>query len=147
VIRETEVTRQREDETALDFSRAWNVGFVRRPALDAVDYDLLKDGHRVGIAEVKARDREFAEFPSVMLNMTKLAAGINEARATGGAFVLCFSFRGQCYWTKPADHLARMRLVVTGRTDRNDRHDIELAVHIPLDCWRPLAPPTGTNYA
>jgi hypothetical protein len=138
MIRETEDTRRAEDAIAIDFAKAWRISFVRRQLLDAIDYDIFGAERRIGLAETKARDHDFGQFPSVLLSVNKLEAGINEAQAHGLAFFLCFGFRAQRWWTEPAQHIGRVRLDIKGRNDRNDRRDVNLVAYIPCDCWRQL---------
>lgn len=119
--------------------KQWNCTILRTDKLSYRDFDLVRDGKVVAIAEFKKRTNTKATYPTYMLSSAKfqlITAAANRLKVPALLIV---------EWTDQIGYVALSKLkhgdfVVKagGRTDRNDPQDIEPVIYINLGLFKEI---------
>lgn len=99
----------------------------------SIDYMAFdKSGEAVAVIEVKRRKNKYKKYQSVILSLAKYNRGVEYDRANDLQFIFAVEFDDGCYIYEyqPGD---LFRIQLGGRTDRNDKQDIEPVIHIPIN--------------
>lgn len=132
---ETERDRQNEQRLMDAIGEAHGLHFVKLPIKYSLDALAFDDGDARGFFEFKSREISAQKFPTAMVNLGKVIAASNLSRATGLNCWLCVE------WTDTVgviDFASPFEIGVGGRTDRDDRNDIDLMAHYPISGFRML---------
>lgn len=96
------------------------------------DIDVTKDGKPFAIVEVKGRQMEWGQYPTIHVSETKIARCLARAATTRVAFlfaVVCDT--GIFIATLTPESVAGLPRKRGGRSDRGLAHDIETLIDIP----------------
>lgn len=140
LIRETAQHRrdQREILEALVSDNGWRLvaGFGTLSRIDAlmhVSEDApvqLPSGRRLVLVEVKRRKALAERYPSLLIDLAKVEAGVTCADSLATAVVVAVGYDDGVRWTE-LDASDELETTVGGRTDRDDPGDIDELAVIP----------------
>jgi len=98
-------------------------------ALDFMAFD--KSGRAVAVFEIKRRHRNSYDSPYVILSLTKYNRGLEYDRINHLNFVFAVDFDDGLF-VYENKHGDSFKIIFSGRTDRNDKQDLEPVVEIPI---------------
>ena len=144
-LRETDADRRKEDEVARLLAAAWNCEPIRTRDQSRVDTLFMRDKSLVAVAEIKARrNRQFATFPSVQLNLQKWFSLVQFEMAAEVPAFMVFAFDDGIYYVRAATiHIGQFRLSVRGRTDRPGIDERQPVIEIGNLLWKRLREPAA----
>lgn len=100
----------------------WGCEWWKLPLTYRLDYALTSPDDEVKAwLEIKCRA---AKYPDMNISLHKIMAGLELSRVTGLPFLLVYAFGDEIYWRSiaPESHL---KIIMWGRSDRNDWQDTE----------------------
>lgn len=132
-VYETDKNQIREWQAIVRFGQRYSRRPVRLPKFYHVDYAMkeMDSPTLTSWVEVKCRENKRDAYPTLILSVHKVLAGVQLGEATRMPFVLFVE------WTDYAGHVtirdtSRLRVIVGGRYDRNDPQDVEPVFEIPI---------------
>ncbi len=132
---ETAVDRKNENmvielikKTRPDFS------FRKTSQLSLYDFDVFDvNGRQIGILEIKTRKHKFGTFNTLNISRKKIAGLIAVANAKRLNAFLCISWDDMVgALTLKKEMLISLESEKGGRVDRDDPHDIEQMLYVPI---------------
>ena len=127
-IYETEADRANERRVADILLDRWRCTAVKLPRRYEIDYALSRGNRVMAWAEVKCRTNPREQYPTYMVALGKVIAGLDLAQRTNLPFMLVVQWTDSLGWVTPkldAIHIG-------GRHDRGDGDDEEPVAHIPI---------------
>ena len=129
---ETPESLENEQRVADLLEMYWSRKLVKLPIAYQVDFAVVKEDITAW-AEIKCRT---TEYPEMYLSLHKWMAGKELSRQTGLPFILVYAFNGKVHWKTVENDTPR--IVIGGRTDRQDWQDIEPMAVFKLDQFKTL---------
>ena len=77
---------------------AWQCEAVKLPKAYRVDFALLRNGAVKAWSEIKNRSHPKAQYPTLMLSLGKVMAGLELANRTGVPFLLVVQWADEAGW-------------------------------------------------
>jgi len=130
---ETEQDRGAEERVVQLLCDRWECRWWKLPIAYRLDYSLSRGDEVEAWVEIKCRNKS---YPEMNLSLHKWMAGKELNRATGLPFILVYAFGDEVYWRAVEND--NPKVIMWGRTDRNDWQDIEPTVVFPLDGFKHL---------
>lgn len=127
---ESQADRTNEQEVATDLFRYWRCTAAKLPIRYEVDYALCRNGQIMAWAEIKCRTTPRGLYPTYMVSLGKVLAGLELQKRTNLPFLLVVRWSDSLGWI--SGPTAR-EVTFGGRRDRADAADIEPMVHIPIN--------------
>ncbi len=125
-----------EQEVADIIARRWSVDPVKMPMRFRIDYALFRDHDRlVAWAEVRCRSVSLDRYPTCILSVSKVKAGLRLAEAHCVPFLFIVRWTDAIGWIRPSLDL---ETGVCGRWDRNDPADRDQVVIMPINQFKLL---------
>ena len=128
---ESGLDRANERAVADVLLERWRCSAVKLPISYELDYALVRDGTVRAWAEVKCRRNARDRYPTYMISLRKVLAGLAMAERTNLPFLLLVQWADALGWVTPS---AR-GIQIGGRHDRGDSADVEPVIHIPIDTF------------
>lgn len=130
---ETEKDRIRQREVADALQNVWKCTCHEMPYSYILDFIAMRGGKALAFIEVKCRKRAYEGAHSVGVALRKLLAADAYERATGlpSFFAVRFMLCGTVAYTK-LEKRESIGIGIGGRTDRNDKDDVEPMIYIPI---------------
>lgn len=131
--RNARAARVNEDAAASALSRSWSCEFFRFADNSPVDWYCERDGHFIGVAEIKCRKVTLDTYPTIWLAVRKFEwlAIIAERHKCGAVFVV--GYTDALAWIEQSEIAAEVETIKrAGRTDRGLRNDVEPMIEIPV---------------
>jgi hypothetical protein len=116
----------------------WRCVAVKLPIRYELDYGLCRNGDLMAWAEVKCRKVPREKYPTYMVSLGKVLAGLELAERTNLPFLLIVQWTDALGWIQPSARAVQMG----GRRDRADCADVEPVVHIPIKDFKLICPTT-----
>lgn len=133
---ETQLDKTREAAAIQLAASRWRASPVKLPMQYRIDYALMRDDRIAALAEVKCRDVDASQYPSLMLSLAKWQAGIALAGLLRVPFIIVASYADGARFVKVNElDAAAVTFGFGGRNDRNDEQDMEPVVYIPASCF------------
>jgi len=129
---ETAEDRLEEDGVSDQLQAAWDLDVWSFAPTSTGDLLLGKDGKLRAICEVKRRYNALDKYETYIISRSKLEGLSAMAAALNTKGLLAVQFDDVLVWHDATDALA-YDTRWGGRYDREDRNDLELVVHIPID--------------
>ena len=120
--------RANEQAVADVLLERWRCSAVKLPISYELDYALTRNGTVMAWAEVKCRRVAREHYPTYMVSLRKVLAGLAMAERTNLPFLLLVQWTDALGWVTPA---AR-NIQLGGRHDRGDSADVEPVIHVPI---------------
>lgn len=133
---ETQHDRARQRMAMARVCAATGTDARETPPLCAWDYEVVRDGQVVAIAEVKCRLCNSSTYPTYMISLRKMEDMRREADERSVAAVLVVSWQDRTGYAMIPEAMSNGLVAHGGRTDRNDPMDTEAVLHIPIDRFR-----------
>lgn len=139
-VYEDEETLTRERACFAVLEEAWGCTLHKLPMIYGVDAMAERDGELIGWVEVKGRNHNHDQYPTLILSLIKLRAGLALAGMTGKPFTIVSDFLdGPCFYRVDSKEVRAFRVALGGRTNQTRDHgDVEPVIHIPSDRLRPI---------
>ena len=129
---ETSADREREQAIAEFAAQQWMLTVELRPRGSAFDAIFSLGEQVICFAEVKWRDHDFGDYPTLMIDVTKNAVGRYAIKGTDVKFRFIIAFRDDVrYYELTEDD--RFDVTMKERKDRGDPLDRDPVILIPLE--------------
>ena len=135
-IYETRDDRARQRTAMARLCAATGTDARETPDLCAWDYEVVRDGAVVAIAEVKCRLCASSTYPTYMISLRKMDEMGMEAAERGITAILVVAWQDRTGFAMIPEALATGLKAHGGRTDRGDPADMESVLHIPIDRFK-----------
>ena len=142
VLYETGENLASEAEILDLIEKKWTCQSTKLAIKHQLDYLLLRNQRGVAWVEIKARGTPFRQYPTYMTAMTKIMAARALAEASKLPSFLVVRWSDKCGYIR-IDTLLDFEISMGGRTDRDDRQDIEPVMLIPVHNFTELSPENG----
>jgi hypothetical protein len=135
---ETAADKVNERRIAKHVATCWSCEAMEYPPGTPTDYYFKRDDWFYATVEVKHKNRAFEAKPYIGLDVLKLSPLVH-AMWTHNApsFYVVECSDGGIYYVR-AHQVCGYPVLVGGRCDRGDKHDIEPYIAIPLKLFRPV---------
>lgn len=121
---ENEESLSNEAEVAARLELLWNREMYKLPRSMHMDYSVTSDKNVNAFLEIKCRTNHINDYPQYFISLSKVIAAKNLFDATGLHTMLVVRSRDNSLHGIQLD-TASFDLKIAGRTDRNDKDDIE----------------------
>lgn len=130
-IYESEDDRDAEQRVVEVLQICWRCKVIRLPHLSRVDYKAIR-GSGSSFIEIKCRTNAMRAYPTYMISLRKIEAGIALAESTPKhSFCLVVRWTDAIGFTVPKR--GAFDIATGGRRDRGDAYDVERVAHIPIE--------------
>jgi hypothetical protein len=138
---ESEQDRDRELKAAMRMAHQLQCQTARLPRAYPADWAIVRpDGTLRAIVEIKVRNVTMDRYPTLILSVRKVNECMGMAMRFGFGFMILASYSDVlAYIILTPEKLKDMRVTMLGRTDRDDKGDIEPVVHIPHGMMKVMA--------
>jgi hypothetical protein len=126
---ETSADRANEKDLACSLGLLWNAMPVELPKQYMVDWAFQRGKEIAAFCEIKCRRVNSDTYPSLILSLAKWMRMVDLSKATGLPVFLIVKYADGLVKIIKADRM-RQRVIVGGRSDRNDSQDMEPVVEI-----------------
>ena len=135
-IYESDGDREREAQVAAMYAQVMGLDAKAMPRKAPYDYEMLRDGKLVSIVEIKCRTKQYDPF---WVSHSKMVAFHCEAHQRWVSGILLVQWPDMIGWLEVNRLDPESWPTETGgRTDRNDRKDIEKMAAFPLSWFTTL---------
>lgn len=130
---ETPLDRKKERDVAQFLADRWNRAIRMTPPKTGWDAEILKDGHRAGLVEIKCRNIFSDQYDEVKISKSKIDKAVEQAEMAGIVFILVYSLQDGVIWKVISSEIATtFRVSNWGRIDRDNPRDVSLSYAIPI---------------
>ena len=129
-IYESDADREREAQVAATYAQVMGLDAQAMPRNAPYDYEMLRDGKLVSIVEIKCRTKQYDPYQISHSKMVTLHCEAHHREVPG---ILIVRWPNMTGWVA-VDQLDPESWPTNtgGRTDRNDKKDIEKMAEFPL---------------
>lgn len=139
---ETKANLDQELSVASVIARKWQCVPVKLPMKYSVDFALVRNKQIKSFCEMKARNYTLSELDGmggVMLSFDKWMNAKNICRSANVPFIFILQTVDKKIWYSVySDEFVRMPTFYLGRTDRNDKQDLEACVLLDVKQFKLL---------
>ena len=112
--------------------KVWDCDLKKMHYHHVIDFMVVEDKKAKAWLEVKCRNRNYNQFPHVMLSLNKYMKGIDYYSKTKLPFILAIRFLDGDYYFKYHRQYPTFDIVWGGRTkNQRDEFDVEPIINIP----------------
>lgn len=134
-IYENEANRQAEKVAAKKIEAWANCELTKMPYKDHIDWKATRNGELVALIEFKQRTNKRQQYATYMVAHKKWLNGLAMASKYGVPFLLCIQWTDGLHYLVCKDDTPVI-VASGGRTDRNDKRDIEQMVYIDTSLFK-----------
>lgn len=134
-IYENESNRQDERDAAKKIEAWASCKLTKLPYKDNIDWKATRDGKTVAFIEFKKRTNRRDQYSTYMIAHKKWLNGLKMASQYGVPFLLCIQWTDGLHYLVCQDDTPII-IASGGRTDRNDKKDIEQMVYIDTSLFK-----------
>ena len=133
-IYETDSDLAKEKEVQEALYLLWEVTFNKLPRAYHVDWMLTRKNEAKAFVELKCRNNNRHQYPTLMLSLHKWMHGKALAQEIGGKFLIIVKWNDGIFYHTQG--WCDVTYGIGGRKDRGDNQDIEPVVYIPVDYFK-----------
>jgi hypothetical protein len=129
---ENSATLEAERRAIMRYAKAWDYDVRKLPIRYNIDYAMMSQTKITAWAEVKCRNVDVNQYPSLMISAEKIWAGLRMAAISNIPFILIIEWLdvlGSLEVKK--EHALDVR--IAGRKDRDDWQDMEPMIFFPTN--------------
>lgn len=134
-VYETQSNLNAEQELAAYAASKWKCEMRKQDKFNQFDYVAIRKRKVLAFIELRCRTNEMLKYPSCFITVNKLAHAYSMSAATGLPILFLVQWSDR---TGFADLTKKYPITVGGRTDRNDKADIEAVAEIPIEEFKVL---------
>lgn len=126
------IDKVNESLAAKIIEEEWGATCTPTPNMHGVDFEAILNGNLIQV-EFKKRNRRRTEFADYIISERKIKKAVAAAIKSDAVFALLVEWTDSMGYIFIDDAAMQSYKVKSGgRTDRNDPHDIEMMVQIPI---------------
>ena len=129
-IYETDSNLKKEKALAEYAAPKMNCEMRKQDKFNQFDYVALSKGHVRAFIELRCRNNNFDKYPTCFITVNKLALAYSLHHATGIKILFLVGWQDK---VGIANLVKKYPVKIGGRTDRNDKADIEAVAEIPTE--------------
>jgi len=134
-VYETQTNLKAEQELAAYAAFKWKCEMRKQDKFNQFDYVAIRKRKVLAFVELRCRSNELLKYPSCFITANKLAHAHSMNSATGLPILFLVQWSDR---TGFADLTKKYPITIGGRTDRNDKADIEAVAEIPISEFKML---------
>lgn len=131
---ENNATLEAERKAIMRYAKAWNYDVRKLPIRYNVDYAMLNQSSITAWAEIKCRNVDVNQYPTLMISAEKIWSGLRMSAISNIPFILIIEWLdvlGALEVKK--EHTLDVR--IAGRKDRDDWQDMEPMIFFPTNIF------------